>query len=64
MVTFVTWVIFISVGIAACVWLTLIGVILARLASHKPTRYTLPPPERQAERMHDQQYFDRAIGKK
>lgn len=64
MIDFVTWVIFISVGIAACVWLTLIGLILARLAEYRPNRYALPPPDKAAERMHGQQYFDRAIGKK
>jgi hypothetical protein len=63
MVDFVTWVIFIGVGIAACVWLTVVGLILARLAGYSPNRYTLPPPERTAERMYGQQYFERAMKK-
>lgn len=64
MITFLTYVIVISVGIAACVWLAVVGLILARLAEYRPNRYALPPPDKAAERMHDQQYFDRAIGKK
>jgi hypothetical protein len=64
MITFLTYIIVISVGIAACVWLTVVGLILARLAGYSPTRYALPPPDKASERMHDQQYFDRAIGKK
>jgi hypothetical protein len=64
MITFITYVTIISVGIAACVWLVVVGLILARLAAYRPTRYALPPPDKASERMHGQQYFDRAIGKK
>lgn len=62
MITFVTWVIFIGVGIAACVWLVVAGLILARLINVYPT--ALPPPARAAERMYGIQYFIRAIGRK
>jgi hypothetical protein len=63
MITFVTWVIFIGVGVAACVWLVLVSLILARLVSLRPTK-DLPPPARAAERMYGIQYFIRAIGRK
>jgi hypothetical protein len=62
MITFVTWVIFIGVGIAACVWLVVAGLILARLINVYPK--DLPPPARAAERMYGIQYFIRAIGRK
>lgn len=64
MITFITWVTFIGVGIAAIVWLTLVGLILARLAAYRPTRYALPPPDKASERMYGIQYFIRAIGRK
>ncbi len=64
MITFITYVAVIGVGIAAIIWLTVIGLILARLAGYSPTRYALPPPDKAAERMHGQQYFERAIGRK
>jgi hypothetical protein len=62
MIIFVTWVIFIGVGIAVCVWTVLAGLILARFINVYPT--ALPPPDRASERMYGIQYFIRAIGRK
>lgn len=67
MINFIAAVAFIGVGICAIVFVVLIGYIFSDLYQamrHGKKRYALPPPDKAAERMHGQQYFDRAIGKK
>lgn len=64
MITFITWVAFIGVGIAALVWLTIVGLIMGKLFGYDPRKCSYPPPDRAAERMYDIQYFVRAIGRK
>jgi hypothetical protein len=62
MITFLTYIIVIGVGIAACVWLVIVGLVLDRLINNYPK--ALPPPDRASERMFGIQYFIRAIGRK
>lgn len=66
MLTFVMWVIFIGVGICAlvmgalviCAVISIVDVWRNRMSLKQP----LPRHDRAAERMYDQQYFDRAVG--
>ena len=62
MLTFVMWVIFVGVGLCAAVFATLIVLIVMSLFDSLKSRSVAVPPARAAERMYDQQYFDRAVG--
>jgi hypothetical protein len=62
MVTFIMWVAIVGTALCALVFATLIVLILLSLGS-KAKNYALPPPDKAAERMYDQQYFDRAVSK-
>ena len=62
MVTFILWVAIIGTGLCVLVFLTLLCLIGYSLAT-SVKNYVLPPPDRAAERMYDQQYFDRAVSK-
>ncbi len=67
MINFIAAVAFIGVGICAIVFAVLIGYIFSdmyRAWRYHTRRETLPPPQRQTERMYGQQYFERAIGRK
>jgi hypothetical protein len=63
MLDVIIWVAIIGSALCALVFLTLIVLVLFSLGS-RMKNYALPPPDRAAERMYGQQYFDRAIGKK
>ena len=64
MIRFIVWVTWIGTGIALLVFATLIVLLLVDFVRAGYRRVVLPPPDRAAERMYDQQYFDRAVGKK
>ena len=62
MLTFVMWVIFVGVGLCAALFSAIIVLIAMSLFDSLKSRYVGQPPARAAERMYDQQYFDRAVG--
>jgi len=66
MITFITYVAIIGTGLASIVWLVLACIVFARIREnwHRTGAPPLPPPERQANRVFGQQYFERAIGRK
>ena len=68
MLNFVIWVSIISTGLAALVFLAILGVTLASVFDHfrgkSNWHRNLPPPDKAAERPWSQKYFERVIGKK
>lgn len=66
MVDVIMWTAIIGTGLAAIVFLILFALILAALFNYirgETNNHSLPPPERVAERMYGQQYFERAVKK-
>ena len=68
MLDFVLGVIVICTGLCVLTFFAL-GIVVGMWCIEswnrkRASRYPLPPPDRAAERMYDQQYFDRAVGKK
>lgn len=67
MLNFVIWVSIISTGLAALVFLAILGVVLTSLFDHFRTKgnsHSLPAPDKAAERPWSQRYFERAAGRK
>ena len=63
MLDIIIWTAIIGSALCVLVFLALTVLILFSLGS-RVKDYVLPPPDRAAERMYGQQYFERAIGKK
>jgi len=68
MLDVIIWTAIIGSALCVLVFLTLAVLILASgvdmWRKKRALRHPIPPPDRAAERMYGQQYFDRAIGKK
>lgn len=62
MVTFIMWVAIIGTGLCVLVFLSVLALIILMLGN-SVKGYVLPPPDKAAERMYGQQYFDRTMSK-
>jgi hypothetical protein len=63
MVTFITWVALIGVGLCALVFLAVVGVGVTGVINAFKQSSVLPYPDTSAERIYDVQYFYRANGR-
>lgn len=66
MVNVIMWTALIGVGLCAAVFATLFGYIffdMYKSRKNDKQREVLPPPERQAQRVYGQQYFEKAMKK-
>lgn len=66
MVDVIMWTAVVGTGLAALVFLLVVALMFASLFNYirdKTNNHSLPPPERVAERMYGQQYFERAVKK-
>jgi len=62
MVDLILWVAVIGTALCVLVFLSVLALIILMLGN-SVKGYVLPPPDKAAERMYDQQYFDRAVSK-
>lgn len=62
MVDFIMWVAIIGTGLCVLVFLSVLALIILMLGNSMKGR-VLPPPDKAAERMYNQRYFDRAVSK-
>ena len=62
MVDVILWVAVIGTGLCVLVFLSVLALIILMLVNSMRNRI-LPPPDKAAERMYGQQYFDRTMSK-